>query len=71
MVGILQDQDALEAIQAGYDELGPDLREISVKADAAAVSARHILARIGQGAAPHEKVAGPVPVAIPSGSEAH
>ncbi len=33
-----QDKAALEAIQAGYDELGPDLREISVKADAAALS---------------------------------
>jgi phenylpropionate dioxygenase-like ring-hydroxylating dioxygenase large terminal subunit len=43
-----QDQEALEAIQAGYDELGPDLREFSVQADSAAVSARRILARLGQ-----------------------
>ena len=41
-----QDQDALAAIQAGYDEFGPDLREISVKADAAAVLARRIIARL-------------------------
>jgi phenylpropionate dioxygenase-like ring-hydroxylating dioxygenase large terminal subunit len=65
-----QDQDALEAIQAGYDELGPDLREISVKADAAAVSARRIIARMGQGAAPHGKATGPVPVAAAAASEA-
>lgn len=43
-----QDLGALEAIQAGYDELGPDLREVSVKADAAALSARRIIARLGQ-----------------------
>jgi len=38
-----QDRTALEAIQAGYDELGPDVREVSVRADAAALSARRIL----------------------------
>ena len=43
-----QDQEALEAIQAGYDELGPDVREISVKADQAALAARRIIARMGQ-----------------------
>ena len=43
-----QDLEALEAIQAGYDELGPDMREFSVQADAAAVSARRILARMSQ-----------------------
>ena len=43
-----QDRDALDAIQAGYDELGPDMREVSVKADAAAVSARRLLARLGR-----------------------
>jgi phenylpropionate dioxygenase-like ring-hydroxylating dioxygenase large terminal subunit len=43
-----QDRDALEAIQAGYDAYGPDMREVSVKADAAALSARRILARLGQ-----------------------
>jgi len=65
-----QDLDALEAIQAGYDELGPDLREISVKADAAAVSARRILARMSQGSAPHEQAVDPVPVATAPASEA-
>jgi nitrite reductase/ring-hydroxylating ferredoxin subunit len=39
-----QDRDVLEAIQAGYDELGPDKREVSVKADAATLSARRVLA---------------------------
>lgn len=43
-----QDRTALEAIQAGYDELGPDVREVSVKADAAALSARRMLAAIGR-----------------------
>jgi nitrite reductase/ring-hydroxylating ferredoxin subunit len=43
-----QDCDVLEAIQSGYDELGPDVREVSVKADTAALSARRILARLGQ-----------------------
>ena len=43
-----QDQEALEAIQAGYDEFGPDMREVSVQADAAALSARRLLARMGQ-----------------------
>lgn len=42
-----QDLQALEAIQAGYDELGPDAREVSVKADAAALQARRIIARLG------------------------
>lgn len=46
-----QDKDALEAIQAGYEEFGPDLREISVKADAAAVMARRIIARLGRASA--------------------
>lgn len=64
-----QDQDALEAIQAGYDELGPDLREISVKADAAAVSARRILARIAQ-AAPNTRATGSIAALAPSPSEA-
>jgi phenylpropionate dioxygenase-like ring-hydroxylating dioxygenase large terminal subunit len=45
-----QDRDALEAIQAGYDELGPDMREVSVKADTAALTARRILARAGASA---------------------
>jgi phenylpropionate dioxygenase-like ring-hydroxylating dioxygenase large terminal subunit len=45
-----QDRDVLEAIQLGYDELGPDSREVSVKADAAALSARRILSRLGQAA---------------------
>jgi phenylpropionate dioxygenase-like ring-hydroxylating dioxygenase large terminal subunit len=43
-----QDSEALEAIQAGYDEFGPDLREVSVKADAAALAARRTIARIGK-----------------------
>ena len=47
-----QDLEALEAIQAGYDELGPDPREMSVKADAAALSARRGLARMASAAAP-------------------
>jgi vanillate O-demethylase monooxygenase subunit len=43
-----QDREALEAIQAGYDAFGPDVREISVKADAAALAARRILDRMGR-----------------------
>jgi nitrite reductase/ring-hydroxylating ferredoxin subunit len=43
-----QDQQALEAIQAGYDDLGPDLREVSVKADTAALAARRAIARMGE-----------------------
>ena len=66
-----QDKAALEAIQAGYDELGPDLREISVKADAAALSARRILARTGRAAAPHRIAAGSAPAAVASANEAH
>jgi phenylpropionate dioxygenase-like ring-hydroxylating dioxygenase large terminal subunit len=46
-----QDLEALEAIQAGYDEFGPDMREISVKADAAALAARRIIARMGRAVA--------------------
>ena len=59
-----QDLEALEAIQAGYDEFGPDLREVSVKADAAAVSARRTLSRMGKAAvAAQSKAAGPVAAA--------
>jgi hypothetical protein len=43
-----RDREALEAIQVGYDELGPDVREVGVKADAAALAARRIIARMGQ-----------------------
>jgi hypothetical protein len=43
-----RDREAPEAIQAGYDELGPDVREVGVKADAAALAARRIIARMGQ-----------------------
>ncbi len=41
-----QDRKALEAIQAGYDQAGIDMREVSVKADEAAIHARRILARL-------------------------
>ncbi len=43
-----QDLQALEAIQAGYDQFGPDLHEVSVKADAAALSARRVIARMNK-----------------------
>jgi hypothetical protein len=43
-----QDREAPEAIQAGYGELGPDVREVGVMADAAALAARCIIARMGQ-----------------------
>jgi hypothetical protein len=66
-----QDQDALEAIQAGYDEFGPDLREISVKADAAAVSARRILARLGRVAAQNEVSTAPLSPSTTAADEAH
>ena len=56
-----QDKDALEAIQAGYEEFGPDLREVSVKADAAAVSARRIIARLGRASAQNGASAAPLP----------
>jgi vanillate O-demethylase monooxygenase subunit len=56
-----QDLEALEAIQAGYDEFGPDLREVSVKADAAAVSARRIIARLGRASAQNGASAAPLP----------
>jgi vanillate O-demethylase monooxygenase subunit len=65
-----QDQEALEAIQTGYDEFGPDMREVSVKADAAAVSARRILARMGQAAVPHRTTAGPTDTAVASADAA-
>jgi vanillate O-demethylase monooxygenase subunit len=38
-----QDRDALEAIQQGFDELGPDAPEFSVKADQAALRCRQII----------------------------
>jgi len=56
-----QDKDALEAIQAGYEEFGPDLREVSVKADAAAVMARRIIARLGRASAQNGASAAPLP----------
>jgi vanillate O-demethylase monooxygenase subunit len=65
-----QDQDALEAIQAGYDEFGPDLREVSVKADAAAVSARRILARLGRTAAQNEVSTAPLSPSTTAADEA-
>jgi hypothetical protein len=65
-----QDLEALEAIQAGYDEFGPDLREVSVKADAAAVSARRIIARLGRASTQNGASAAPLPapVAAPTGA---
>ena len=51
-----QDLEALEAIQAGYDEQGPDTREISVRADAAALSARRGLAKMTSAASPRISV---------------
>jgi vanillate O-demethylase monooxygenase subunit len=65
-----QDKDVLEAIQSGYDELGPDMREISVKADAAAVSARRILARLGRTTAQNGASA-PAPAGIEVASHDH
>ena len=63
-----QDKDALEAIQAGYDEFGPDLREVSVKADAAAVMARRIIARLGRASTQNGASAAPLPepVVVPA-----
>jgi vanillate O-demethylase monooxygenase subunit len=44
----LQDAGVLEAIQKGYEALGPDVNEISIKADQAAVSARRIIAKLAK-----------------------
>jgi phenylpropionate dioxygenase-like ring-hydroxylating dioxygenase large terminal subunit len=41
-----QDLGVLEGIQKGYDKYGPDMSEVSVKADAAGWSARRILAQL-------------------------
>ena len=65
-----QDKDALEAIQAGYEEFGPDLREVSVKADAAAVMARRIIARLGRASAENGASAAPLPAPAAASAEA-
>jgi hypothetical protein len=41
---LTQDKVVLEAIQALYDRHGPDLPEVSVKADGAAMRARRMIA---------------------------
>jgi len=43
---LTEDKVVLEAIQEIYDRRGPDLPEVSVKADEAAVRARRIIARM-------------------------
>ena len=43
-----QDRDALEAIQTGFDELGPDAPEFSVKADQAALRCRQMITDLVQ-----------------------
>ena len=65
-----QDRDALEAIQAGYEEFGPDLREVSVKADAAAVMARRIIARLGRASAQNGASAASLPEPVVAAADA-